>query len=67
MGTMTTISLSMETKNKLKTYGNKGESFDMILNKLMSIEDDSLLRELLFEDTNFVTLEDARKYLKESD
>jgi hypothetical protein len=36
---ITTISLKMSAKNKLATYGNKGDSYEDIIKKLMSIAD----------------------------
>ena len=64
MATMTTISLSQETKHKLKTYGSKGDSFEEIINKLMSKEDDQLLREILLDDSKGMTVDEFRKFVK---
>jgi predicted CopG family antitoxin len=64
METMTTISLSTQTKDKLKTFGHKGESFDKIINKLMNKEDDRLLRELLMDSTSGMSIEEFREFVK---
>jgi len=35
MGDMTTIPLTKKTREKLKEFGTKGETYDIILNNLM--------------------------------
>ncbi|MCD6547690.1 MAG: hypothetical protein J7K22_04015 [Nanoarchaeota archaeon] len=38
---MTTIALKMETKEKLKEIGSKGETYDELINKLIEIAEKS--------------------------
>jgi predicted CopG family antitoxin len=37
---ITTISVSKDTRDELKTYGNKGDSYDDIIEKLMDEYDE---------------------------
>jgi hypothetical protein len=37
---LTTISLTKVTRDRLKEYGQKGESYDKIMNKLMDVYSD---------------------------
>jgi hypothetical protein len=36
-GTVTTIQLSAETRDELREFGKKGESYDMVIHKLMDV------------------------------
>jgi len=61
---ITTIQLSKETKEKLSTFGIKGESYDVILKRIYSLAVKEQLREFLMSDEGYIPIEDA---IKEAD
>lgn len=61
----TTIQLSRETKDKICSFGTKGESFDTILQRIYSLAVKEQLKEFLMSDEGFISIEDARKELDE--
>ena len=61
---ITTIQLSKETKNKISTFGIKGESYDDILRKIYALAVKEQLREFLMSDEGFIPIEEA---IKEAD
>ena len=61
---ITTIQLSKETKDKLSSFGIKGESYDEILKRIYSLAVKAQLKEFLMSDEGFVPIEDA---IKEAD
>ena len=61
---ITTIQLSKETKEKISTFGIKGESYDNILKRIYSLAVKEQLRNFLMSDEGFVPIEDA---IKEAD
>ena len=60
----TTIQLRNETKNKLASFGMKGDSYDTILNRIYSFAVKEQLRQFLMDDDGCVTIEEA---IKEAD
>lgn len=62
--TITTIQLSKETRDKICSFGVKGESYDIILNRIYSLALKEQLRDFLMSDVGFVPIEDA---IKEAD
>ena len=61
---MTTIQLSKEMKDKISTFGVKGETYDEILKRVYSLAVKEQLREFLMSDEGFIPIEDA---IKEAD
>ncbi len=61
---ISTIQLSKETKNKISSFGVKGESYDNILKRIYSMAIKEQLREFLMSDEGFVPIEEA---IKEAD
>lgn len=59
-----TIQLSKETKNKISSFGVKGESYEDILKKIYSMAVKEQLREFLMSDKGFIPIEEA---IKEAD
>ena len=57
----TTIQLSKETKEKISSFGTKGESYEEILKRIYSLAVKEQLREFLMSSENTVTIEEARK------
>ncbi|MBI2044249.1 hypothetical protein HYT24_02700 [Candidatus Pacearchaeota archaeon] len=58
---ITTIQLSRETKEKISTFGKKGESYDEILRRIYDLAVKEHLREFLMSDEGFIPIEDAIK------
>jgi len=61
---MTTIQLSKETKDKISSFGVKGESYDEILKRIYSLAVKEQLKEFLTLDERFIPIEVA---IKEAD
>jgi len=61
---ITTIQLSKETKDKISSFGAKGESYDEILRRIYSFAVKEQLRNFLMSDEGFIPIEDA---IKEAD
>ena len=60
----TTIQLSKETKERISSFGVKGESYDDILKRIYSLAVKEQLRNFLMSDEGFIPIEDA---IKEAD
>ena len=60
---ITTIQLSKETKDKIASFGVKGESYDEILKRIYSLAVKNQLREFLMSDEGYISIEEARKEL----
>ena len=63
IGTMetTTIQLSKEVKDKISSFGTKGESYDVILKRIYSLAVKEQLREFMMSSEGFIPIEDAIK------
>ena len=59
----TTIQLSKETKDKISSFGMKGESYDEILRRIYSFAVKEQLREFLLSSEGTISIEEARKEL----
>ncbi len=60
---ITTIQLSNETKEKIASFGVKGESYDDILKRIYSLAVKGQVREFLMSDEGYISIEEARKEL----
>jgi len=58
---ITTIQLSKETKEKLSSFGMKGESYDTILQRIYSFAVKEQLRNFLMSNEGCVPIEEAIK------
>ena len=61
---ITTIQLSKETKDRISSFGTKGESYDQILKRIYSLAVKEQLKEFLMSDKGFIPIEEA---IKEAD
>ena len=61
---ITTIQLSKETKDKISSFGVKGESYDKILKRIYSLAVKEQLRDFLMSGEGFIPIEEA---IKEAD
>ncbi|MFA6022834.1 MAG: hypothetical protein WC781_01980 [Candidatus Pacearchaeota archaeon] len=59
----TTIQLSRETKDKIASFGLKGESYDEILKRIYALAVKEQLKEFLLSSENTISIEDAIKEL----
>ena len=58
---MTTIQLSKETRDKISSFGTKGESYDKIIRRVYSLAIKGQLREFLMSSKGFISIDEARK------
>ncbi|MFA4952835.1 MAG: hypothetical protein WC584_01280 [Candidatus Pacearchaeota archaeon] len=61
----TTIQLSKETRDKISSFGIKGESYDKIIGRICSLAVKEQLRDFLMSDEGYISIEEARKELDE--
>lgn len=60
----TTIAISPEIRDQIKNFGNKGETYDDILARLLNSAKERQLQELLMDTKDCITIDEARKRLK---
>jgi len=60
---ITTIQLSKEIKDKISSFGVKGESYDKILRRIYSMAVKEQLRQFLLSSEGTISIEEARKEL----
>ena len=60
---ITTIQLSKETKDKIASFGVKGESYDKILRRIYSLAVKEQLKAFLLSSEGTISIEEARKEL----
>ena len=60
----TTIAISTNTRDQLQEFGNKGETYEEILKKLIESAKQRQLQELLFDESDSVTVRDALERAK---
>ena len=60
---ITTIQLSKETKERISSFGIKGESYDDIIRRIYSLAVKEQLKEFLLSSENTLSIEEARKEL----
>lgn len=62
--TTTTIQLSKETRDKISSFGIKGESYDAIIQRIYSFAVKEQLRAFLMSGEGYIPIEEA---IKEAD
>ena len=60
----TTIAVSPQIRDQIKEFGNKGETYDDILARLLNSAKERELQELLMDTSNCLTVKEARARLK---
>ena len=55
----TTISISKETKQHLIEFGNKGETYDDILERILTSVKERQIQEILMDTSNCITIDEA--------
>lgn len=61
---ITTIQLNKETKEKISSFGVKGESYDTIIRRIYALAVKEQLKEFLMSSEGFIPIEEA---IKEAD
>jgi predicted CopG family antitoxin len=59
----TTIAISLEIRDRIKEYGNKGETYDDILARILNSAKERQLQELLMDEKGTMTIAEARAKL----
>ena len=59
----TTISISQEMKEKLKSFGRAGDSYEDVIRKMYEIARRQKIHEFLYDSSNSISTEEARKRL----
>ena len=59
----TTIAITREIKEKISEFGNKGETYSDIIEKLIKSAQERQLHDILFNEEGFISIEEARKEL----
>jgi len=62
---ITTIQLSKETRDKVVSFGMKGESYDVVMRRICLLAMKEQLRNFLMSSGDAISIEDARKELDE--
>lgn len=60
-----TISISNELKDKIRTLGNAGDSYQDIIEKMYEISRKNILLNYLYDETDSISLEEFGKEIKE--
>jgi len=60
----TRIQISRELKEKIKEFGSKGDTYNEIIEKLYKSAKDRMIQDILMDETNCITIEEALKRLK---
>lgn len=55
----TTIAISAEIRDQIKEFGNKGETYDDILARILNSAKERQLQELLMDETDCIPIEEA--------
>ena len=58
---ITTIQLSKKMKDKIASFGQKGESYDEIIRRIYNLAIKEQLREFLMSDEGYIPIEEAIK------
>ena len=64
MSDTTTVQISKETKNKIASFGLKGESYEDIIKRIYSLAVQDQLKRFLMSEEGFIPIEEA---IKEAD
>lgn len=60
----TTIAVSVETKNLLKEFGSKGETYDDIIRRLHESASKRIFQDFLYDESNSIPLKEALERAK---
>ena len=55
----TTIAISTDIRDQIKEFGNKGDTYDEIISKLLNSAKERQLQELLMDETNTISIDEA--------
>ena len=60
----TTITISKDTRDKIKEFGKKGETYNQIIARLIDFVSEQQLQKLLMDTSNCITVEEAFNKIK---
>ena len=60
----TTIAISNNIRDELKEFGMKGETYNIVIERLLKSAKERQLQELLMDESECITISEARKRLK---
>jgi predicted CopG family antitoxin len=60
----TTIAVSNEVKEKIKEFGQKGETYSEVINKLLESAKKRQLQDLLMDEENTISIDEAISHSK---
>ena len=55
----TTIALSVEMKEKIRSLGKSGESYDAIIRRMYEVANHNVLAQFLYDTSNSVSIDEA--------
>ena len=61
MSEITTVALPRDLKNKISEFGNHGETFANILERLLVSAKKRMLHDFLMDDKGYITIEEAKE------
>lgn len=61
---MTTIAVTKDLRNRISEFGNKGETFSEVLERLLKSAEQRLLHDVLFDPKGCVLVKDALERAK---
>lgn len=59
----TTIQITKETKEKIASFGTKGESYEDIIKRIYNLAVKEQMAEYMMDEEGFISIEEARKEL----
>lgn len=62
---MTTIAITRDMKDRISEFGNKGETYSDILVKIYNAAKKTQLRDLLMDDSDSISVEEALENAKD--
>lgn len=62
----TTIAITKDVKDKISQFGFKGETYSEIISRLVKSAEERQLQELLMDETNTISIEEALSEAKKT-
>ena len=62
---ITTIQLSQGMKNKIASFGSKGDTYEIILDRIYSLATKEQLREFLMSSEGCISIDEFKKEIEE--
>jgi predicted CopG family antitoxin len=62
---VTTISVSHETKERLKNLGRVGDTYEEVINRVLDINRVNILKTYLYDTSDSISIDEARRRLND--